>query len=428
MAIRFHLFSRPVCFLLISLLSQTVFAQQWTTSGTNIYNANTGNIGIGTTTPQMKLDINYTGSGSDVFTAFKSPNAGGANILEVKENNWVGLWRVYCTNAGRGMWWYGNSTTTDYGSINMTSINNEQYNTGIRALVDIGNFTIGNTSSTGNITFNNLSIDPTISNSTGTTLVRGIYYNPTLTATGGTFSNVAYENVSGNNLLNSTSGNTRVGGGADNGNKFQINGTLWSSGFILPTGAAVGKVLTSDAGGNATWQTATGGSSGWALTGNAAVNPATTFVGTTDNSSVAFRTGNLEHMRIDGTTGFVGIGETAPQSLLAVKGTITAQKVVVTQTGWADYVFQPNYQLLPLKDLSKYIGVNQHLPKVPSSVEISIKGDDLGANQAVLLEKIEELTLYLIKENQELDQQNKVLNAQQLRISTLERLLGQTKK
>jgi hypothetical protein len=100
--------------------------------------------------------------------------------------------------------------------------------------------------------------------------------------------------------------------------------------------------------------------------------------------------------------GSIGIGTAHPQSKLAVNGTITSMRVKVTQTGWADYVFDSSYQLAPLHQVEKYIQVNKHLPDVPSAAEVKKEGLDLGDNQAVLLKKIEELTLYIIEQNKEL--------------------------
>jgi hypothetical protein len=109
------------------------------------------------------------------------------------------------------------------------------------------------------------------------------------------------------------------------------------------------------------------------------------------------------------SSGNVGIGTVNPQSMLAVKGTITSQRVVVTQSGWADYVFEPTYQLPSLKSVENFIRFNKHLPDVPSAATIEKDGVDLGNNQAVLLKKIEELTLYLIEQDKKQEQlQNEV--------------------
>jgi hypothetical protein len=113
------------------------------------------------------------------------------------------------------------------------------------------------------------------------------------------------------------------------------------------------------------------------------------------------------------TSGNVGIGTTNPGSYkLAVEGTIGARRVKVTQATWADYVFDSSYQLASLHQVEKYIQTNKHLPDVPSAAEVKKGGLDLGDNQAVLLKKIEELTLYIIEQNkrmESLEHQVKVL-------------------
>ncbi|MFC4231516.1 hypothetical protein ACFOW1_06430 [Parasediminibacterium paludis] len=106
-------------------------------------------------------------------------------------------------------------------------------------------------------------------------------------------------------------------------------------------------------------------------------------------------------INVDG--GLVGIGTKTPTEKLCVNGNIKTKKLIVTQLGWSDYVFAPTYKLLPLQDLETYINQHQHLPDVPSASEVAANGIDLGDNQAILLRKIEELTLYLIdikKENE----------------------------
>jgi hypothetical protein len=95
--------------------------------------------------------------------------------------------------------------------------------------------------------------------------------------------------------------------------------------------------------------------------------------------------------------GYVGIGTTAPQSLLAVNGTITTKEVVVTNTGWSDYVFLPSYHLRPLTEVASFIKEHHHLPEIPSEAEVKEKGVSLGDMQAKLLAKIEELTLHMIQ-------------------------------
>jgi len=98
------------------------------------------------------------------------------------------------------------------------------------------------------------------------------------------------------------------------------------------------------------------------------------------------------------------------RSTLAVNGTITAQRLKLSQTGWPDYVFDSSYRLLPMEQLEKYIKENNHLPGISSAAEVEKKGIDVGDNQAALLKKIEELTLYTIGQNKEIDSLKQEVN------------------
>lgn len=115
-----------------------------------------------------------------------------------------------------------------------------------------------------------------------------------------------------------------------------------------------------------------------------------------EDGFITFSTMNgQERMRIE-RYGNVGIGTNNPQSKLAVAGTITAQRVKVTSTGWPDYVFQEQYQLPSLEHTEKYITTHKHLPGMPTAAEIEKDGQDVGEMNKKLLEKVEELTLHLI--------------------------------
>lgn len=98
---------------------------------------------------------------------------------------------------------------------------------------------------------------------------------------------------------------------------------------------------------------------------------------------------------------FVGIGTYSPQNALDVKGKIRAQEVIVTLDGWSDFVFKPAYRLRPLSEVKQFINTNGHLPEIPSEEDVKQKGVSMGDMQAKLLQKVEELTLYMIKISEE---------------------------
>jgi hypothetical protein len=102
--------------------------------------------------------------------------------------------------------------------------------------------------------------------------------------------------------------------------------------------------------------------------------------------------------------GNVGIGTTDTKGYkLAVDGNAVFNKVVVKPTNsWPDYVFHANYSLRPLSEVEQYIKQYGHLPEVPSAEEVEKNGIDLGDNQATLLKKIEELTMYVIEQNKKI--------------------------
>ena len=144
----------------------------------------------------------------------------------------------------------------------------------------------------------------------------------------------------------------------------------------------------------------------------------------------------------------VGIGTTTPQARLDVNGSFNAQSADIagtvtantlsTQTAtiantltanrmrvdnllcakeikvqltscWPDYVFSKEHTLLPLHEVEQFITANQHLPNVPSAAEVEANGVNIGEMNAVLIQKVEELTLYILQQNKKLtDLQNQI--------------------
>ena len=137
----------------------------------------------------------------------------------------------------------------------------------------------------------------------------------------------------------------------------------------------------------------------------------------------------LTNLVLNRTGGNVGIGTTDTKGYkLAVAGEMIAERVVVKLTGtWPDYVFKKNYGLRPLEQVEQFINQNSHLPEVPSAQEITDKGIDVGAMNAKLLQKVEELTLYLIEQNKEIKMQNKENKMQNNKIEILKKELESIK-
>lgn len=380
----------------------------------------------------------------------------------------------------------------------------------------------------GNPSFSNdkqvatLLIDPVIRNTSSRTYTaRGIYYKPSLENINGV-AHIAIENTYGQNRFNSLGGNTLIGTDVDNGDKLQVNGRVFATGFRMPTGALPGYVLTTDINGNATWQAGGGGGSGgntWSTIGNTVASVQA--LGTINAFDLPIITNNQERMRIT-SGGNIGIGTNAPAARLHVNGAslldgnldlgpvfnttnaygkilnfntggsnldalwiarynrgsdqselhmnigddgggndklvigytnvsdglwkaqytfqadgklgigtnvpltgnyrlfvedgIRTRKVKVDPGTWPDYVFEENYSLMPLPVLEEFIRTHHHLPNIPSATEVKKEGLDLGSNQAMLLQKIEELSLYLIE-------QGKQLKEQQQKIAQLEKAL-----
>lgn len=146
-------------------------------------------------------------------------------------------------------------------------------------------------------------------------------------------------------------------------------------------------------------------------------------IGTGDPSEALDVVGNIE---INGTSQFSG-KMTVDNDIITKKLRVTANPNAVP-----DYVFQPGYELKSLAEIEAYIKANSHLPGIASATEIGANGQDVGAMQLNLLEKIEELTLYAIdsdKKQKTLDSENKALKAKNKALeTTLAELLKRVEK
>lgn len=121
-------------------------------------------------------------------------------------------------------------------------------------------------------------------------------------------------------------------------------------------------------------------------------------------------------------TGNVGIGTTNPDSKLTVAGNIHSREVKVTINAGADFVFEKEYNLPTLESIEKFVKQNKHLPEIASEKEMKENGLLLGEMNIKLLQKIEELTLYTIQQQQEIYEQKDIAEKQSKEIESLKLL------
>lgn len=157
----------------------------------------------------------------------------------------------------------------------------------------------------------------------------------------------------------------------------------------------------------------------------------------TDNNGDVIFDGNT--IRVDASANKVGIGTAVPKHKLDVNGDFKSTKAIignVTKTPstynlfvekgiltekvrvavknsseWADYVFEEDYNLMPINELQDYVSENKHLPNVPSAKDVVKDGIDMAQMDATLLEKIEEAYLYIIKQQQEIEDLKKAMKS-----------------
>lgn len=145
------------------------------------------------------------------------------------------------------------------------------------------------------------------------------------------------------------------------------------------------------------------------------------FLGTLSNHNLAIRTNNVQRMVVT-TTGKVGIGTTPPGGSvgdyrLFVENGIVCRDVLVKLGTWPDYVFEPNYALMPLHEMREFLRKHKHLPGIPSATELEAKkGVEVGDLQTRMLKVMEEQALYILQLEEKLqhvEQRIRVLEASQ---------------
>lgn len=357
-------------FIMLAITSSTAIAQSWIASGADLITNNTNNVGIGTSSPTDKLTINgdhlgfihTLSSTSYRHINGRSPNKGLAILAS---QDWI--W-------GSGIVMNGWNNSSNQGDISFVSAYGFSANAGTGSafsywlagpsgswdtrLLDIdksGMFTLN-----GNIAFDN----------THNTNPRYIQ--------GNSDENVA---IYGNN-------------GYTDGAAIAIaanNSTLIGSGEVsVVSGGNLSQLSTQNP--DRAFNIAQFG------TGQGQFTPHFT----------VFKNGKV---RIGDAS--LNINTTNEYRLYVQTGILTEKvKVALSSdpTNWSDFVFDDDYELQPLSEVEEYILKNKHLPEIPSTEEVHANGLDLAQMDAKLLQKVEELTLYIIQQQKDIIQQQNEIN------------------
>lgn len=324
-----------------------------------------GNVGVGTTTPQSKLDvvgeIRSTNSGSNLYWAYMKANWAENNVFELGLSGH----KLLTTDN----YYYGSALNFWTSDAKRMTINSD------------GNVGIGTTSPQATLDVNGSAI---IAGSGNTLTLKKSNNVPAL----------AFQGVTG--------ASTIIEGGDD-------YLTAWLGGDRRMTILSDGNVGigTSAPGAKQEIYLANGGKNQFRLNtgfngGNYIdINP---FITGINNGGFSIsQNGSIRFVIDNSGNGNVGIGTTDPQGYkLAVAGKIRATEIKVEALPWPDYVFSSSYKLPDLEATEQFIRENKHLPGIPSAKEVEKDGVNLGEMNSKLLQKIEELTLHLIEKDKQI--------------------------
>lgn len=411
------------------------YQKAWNINGNNIYNNNAGNVGIGTSSPQEKLSINASNpsiqflhnsvakgflqvSTNDVRIGTYANNSTGNLVLSTK-----GLDRAFVDENGNiGI---GTSTPSELLTINGTDpvlqMRNANVNKGyIKAMGDDLLFAtnIGNTlgdlvfqtngaehirlASTGNlgIGFSNPTAKLYV-NTTSTTepALRVLVNSSTkfMVAPNGGVSVGAYDitpPVNGLKVLGKTFLSDSLTFGTETpAGTFTLNRTSGGSDFpsimIQKNGVNIGQLKgKQNARQDIVVESAT-------ADGRAILATPSNIWGVVAHPNNQTSIGNSIK-----ATGYT----------LSVDGDVMCEDLTMQNSNsWPDYVFEKDYNLMPLAEVKKFIETNKHLPNIPSAADIEKDGIKMAAMTKALMEKVEELTLYILKQQEEIEALRKKL-------------------
>ncbi len=417
---------------------------KWSTDSINLFNKNIGNVGIGTITPTAKFHT----LGSMRFESFKNNEQGDSVLTTDANGNLKLIYMPYGSSGG------GDST----GGVSYTFENGVAQSNGH---VRLGGSLMDSVRL-------NLNAHPFHFNS-GSNRVFSLTPN-------GSFnnSNANYDFTANSSKFNIGSKQDSVGYGS----QVFFNGLgnsdgLWMSRYNAASEASELRVNVGDDGGSVdkfhvgyltsgTWKSnLVVQANGQAGIGTAELNGDLS-VGTQHGDKLSIgnnvwanktiittgadvQNGDYTELKVPGAEansaylrltkeGSVGIGTTQTDAgyKLLVNGRIKAVGLrVKAAANWPDYVFDSTYQLRPLSEVEKFIKTNKHLPEFPKANEVDKDGHDVSETQIKLLQKIEELTLYIIEQEKrikELEEKNKNLDEQNKQIVQMQQQLAELKK
>ncbi len=366
---------------------------------------NVGNVGIGTTTPNTKLEV----YGTHTTAKFRLFSIGNGSTLNSSLDMWASEPGVTYDGAGigtnvNGHPHYGRRNSSLYQSYIRFQNGSIAFSTGAGDAVESvriianGNVGIGTTSTdykleingtvgiSGHFTSLRASSNTFLRNDdngfTGYGSASSLSSGANILLYGKSSSRadvLAFRNSGGEKMTIDANGN--VGIGTSPSVKLEVKGTTTSNHFKIGAGV---RDLT------------------FSTESNISVDALHRLTIASVNGAFAFNNANGELVRFD-ESGSVAIGtiETGTHKL-AVDGTIGAREIVVETGVWSDFVFNKNYKLKDLEEVENFIKENNHLPDIPSEKEVLENGIQVGEMNAKLLQKIEELTLYLIEQNKEI--------------------------
>ncbi len=338
---------------------------------------NIGNIGIGTTNPNYKLEVNGAVATKDLYI----PDLGtsGTKHLSIGDD-------IFFTDIDRrniiGL--YGNQDSS-VGGIRLGSSGADLFGSN-------GNIGIGTTNPTEKLQIENGIIKVRNNNSN-----RFIWSRTDNTMAAG---------LAGD-------GGRKVFIVADNSTRMTIDGNTGNVGIGISTPPSKLHILNISNQNGFVVENSSTSMGGYGLTVNN--------TSTTNGYLLRLRSSAVDKLIVTGN-GDVGIGTTDTKGFkLGVNGRIAANEIkVATYPNWPDFVFENNYNLPTLKEVEQQITENGHLKNIPSAEEIKKDGFFLGEMDSKLLQKIEELMLYTIDQEKKLEIQNNKIKSQSDKIEKLE--------